>query len=538
MTIKISDLPEIEVIPANNAINTLMVVVDLSEPNDYLKTRKITVENFLNSVLEVGDAPNVYYVSESGDDSLDGKSWDRAFRTIEKALELAEERTPQITLIEIGPGIYETKGHLDMPDNTVIRCIHRAVVIRPEEGFEERNVFRMGSGCFIEGPIFEDWRLDDLENPTEGFAVSFKPGANIRRAPYVHKIAVRTTPYWTTVAPPLDRDNGNPLVGRGAGVVLADGAVCSQSSIYPNIMAWGATPVSHNGIGYCAKNGALINAINAVSIWAHKHFFALNGGQIILSSCSTQFGDYTLVSSGTRNILNPGVASNVSFSVQTTAANTVRDNIISTISDTWDELVNEGYTEDWIVDDEILVKESILAFMQSIAWVLETTNEKPMLDFAKSLFTVNAELVFSNDKLSAYLYMFNFLRDRINSFPDVNSASQIIVTALVTALNNTLTNPQTSVEPSVITAIGHTWSAIFSGVALTKIPPSRNLAKIRDSILELGQGLVIASGQDDQGSAIFVGGLEIDSDTGELQGPPFVSAVNKITNKTVIARSF
>jgi hypothetical protein len=73
---------------------------------------------------------------------------------------------------------------------------------------------------------------------------------------------------------------------------------------------------------------------------------------------------------------------------------------------------------------------------------------------------------------------------------------------------------------------------------LTKIPPARNLAKIQDSILEIDQGLVIASGQDDQGSALFVGGMTIDSDTGELGGSPFTSAVNRIANKTVIARSF
>jgi hypothetical protein len=32
--------------------------------------------------------------------------------------------------------------------------------------------------------------------------------------------------------------------------------------------------------------------------------------------------------------------------------------------------------------------------------------------------------------------------------------------------------------------------------------------------------------------------MEIDADTGELGGAPFTSAVNRIANKTVIARSF
>jgi hypothetical protein len=309
-------------------------------------------------------------------------------------------------------------------------------------------------------------------------------------------------------------------------------------------MTWGATPVTHNGIGYCAKNGGLINAVNAISIWAHKHFYALDGGQIILSACSTQFGDYTLVAKGSRNILIPEEVS-IELSQQTTANTTIQSNVTDIIEDVWIELntainPNTGnvWASGWDSNDEIYTKRDTETFLQSLGWVLTTANEKPMLDFAKGLFDDDAEPVFTPDKLDAFVYSFEYLRDYIIDLPGINSESANIVTALVSSLNTTITSPTTRPEPSTITAVGHTWSAIFAGVALTKVPPSRNLAKIRDSILELDQGVVVASGQDDQGSAIFVGGLEIDADTGELQGPPFISAVNKITNKTVIARSF
>ena len=78
----------------------------------------------------------------------------------------------------------------------------------------------------------------------------------------------------------------------------------------------------------------------------------------------------------------------------------------------------------------------------------------------------------------------------------------------------------------------------MAGVALTHVPPGRNQTTIEDSILELNSGVVYASGQDDQGSAIFIGGLKIDSDTGELTGPPFDTSVNRIATRTAIARSF
>lgn len=486
---------------------------------------------------------NIIYVSTKGNDSNDGKSWESSVLTIEKALDIANS-LQDLALIDIAPGVYHTQGHLDMPDNTVIRAVHRTVKIRPVAGYEERNVIRMGSGCFIEGLLFEDWRLDSLDNPTEGFAISFRPGAVITRAPYVHKVAVRTTPYWGVVPPPLDRENANPLVGRGAGVVLADGNVCSPYSIYPNIMTWGATPVTHNGIGYCAKNGALINAVNAVSMWAHKHFLALSGGQIILSSCSTQFGDYTMVSSGTRNIVVP---QEVTITLtQDAAANTIiQANANTIINNLWIELdtqinANTGnvWNYGWDSQDELYTRQDARTFLQALGWVLQTANEKPLLDFAKGLFDENANAVFSPDKLDAFVHSFEYMRDEVIQLGGISANTGNIVTALVTALNTTITDPTTRSEPSTITAIGHTWTAIMAGVALTKIPPARNFASIQESILELNSGIVIASGQDDQGSALFIGGLKIDADTGELTGPPFDQSVNRIATRAAIARSF
>jgi hypothetical protein len=487
----------------------------------------------------VSDVPigNVLHVSKNGHDENVGTSWSRAFATVEKALEVAGTMVPPV-LIDIGPGKYITRGHLDMPDNTMIRAAHRTVIFEPEPGYEQRNVIRMGSGCFIEGPLFEKWQLDSLENPTEGFAISFRPGAVILRAPYAHKIAIRTPPYWGVVAPPLDRNNGNPLVGVGAGVVLADGSVCSPYSVFPNIMTWGATPVTHNGIGYCAKNGALINAVNAVSIWCHKHFLALDGGQIILSSCSTQFGDYTMVSQGSRQIVRPTEVADGTLSIQTTAANAVDAAKTTIINNMWNSLVSGGYTTGWNAEDETFTRRDAGTFLQSMYWVLLTANEKPMLDFARGLFDTQANKVYASAKESAFIYSFNFMRDAMKALANVGAPADAIIDALVAALVSTLQSPSKVEEPSVITAIGHTWTAIMAGVALTKIPPAQNFTTIEESILELDNGIVIASGQDDQGSALFIGGMKIDADTGELTGPPFEQSVNRIATRAAIARSF
>ena len=508
-----------------------------------------------DEIVLINDVPaaNTFFVSKTGNNANTGRSPLTALATIEQALTLAtavKAADPAaITLIEVGPGRYQTQGHLDMPDDCVIKCTHRTVVIFPEVTFEQRNVFRMGSGCFIEGFLFEGFQLDDLINPTEGFAVSFRPGAVIRRTPYAHKIAVRTVPYWGSVPPPLDPFSipANPFVPRGAGVALADGLVCSPYSIFPNIMTWGATPVSANGIGYCAKNGGLINAINAVSIWCHKHFLALSGGQIILSSCSNQFGDFSMVSDGFRQIVAPTGVSSVTLTLEIASADIIEplkgpfgvivDDTYTALDTTIDPVTGSVYTFGWTAADEETFRSYGANLVQVLIWVLASVDELPMENYTKTFYnTMGTPLFISTNFVDAYLFAFAFIRDYVNALPDMSANAIAIVTALIDeSLIPTFTTPQYTVQPSTITAVGHTWSSTLAGVALTRIPPAFNRTNIQASIVESNDGLVIASGQDDQGSALFVGGMTINADTGELSGPPFDSAVGRIATKTAIA---
>jgi hypothetical protein len=204
----------------------------------------------------------------------------------------------------------------------------------------------------------------------------------------------------------------------------------------------------------------------------------------------------------------------------------------------WDDLELNGFTVGWDAKDEEYTRRDAATFLQAMYWVLLTANEKPMLDFAKGLFDTQGNKVYDLDKEAAFIRSFEFMRDEMKALPESTSAANLIIDDLVDALINTIENTQTIAEPSTITAIGHTWTAIMAGVALTKIPPARNFATIQESILELDQGVVIASGQDDQGSALFIGGMEINADTGELTGPPFEKSVNRIATRTAIARSF
>jgi hypothetical protein len=535
--------------PSTATIELGELALNTADGKAYMK-----VDNGITEQIRlVNDIPitNTLFVSKSGNDANDGTTWTNSLATLEQALALATARKladpAAITLIDVGPGIYQTRGHLDMPDDCVIKCVHRTAIIFPEPTWEQRNVFRMGSGCFIEGFLVEGFQLNSLTDPSEGFAVSFRPGAVIRRTPYAHKMAIRTPPSWDTVPPPLNPFiiPPNPFVPRGGGVALADGAVCSPYSIFPNIMTWGATPVTPNGVGYCAKRGGLINAINAVSIWSHKHFLALSGGQIILSACSTQFGDFSMWSEGSRQIVIPTGVVGVTLTLELASAaliiaqkgpfGPIVDDMWIALSTTIDPATGQVYNFGWTATDELYTRRDGAEFVQVIIWVLQSVDEIPMENFSKGFFDTMGNSIIDVDKFDAFIFSFEFMRDYINAIPGMTVNAQAIVTALVTSLISTLTATNYQTQPSTVTAVGHTWSGVLAGVALTKIPPAFNRTNIEASIVEVNDGVVIASGQDDQGSALFVGGMKIDADTGELSGPPFDQAVGRIATKSAIA---
>lgn len=511
-------------------------LVIYNETTDFLQIRRGGVWTNVGDVGVAGDFPEVaktLYVSTTGNDDLnDGTNEYSPYATIEKAVEIATARA-ELTIIKIAPGVYYTDGHIDLPDNCVLQGVHRGVYVRPNPGYEVRNVFRMGSGCFIEGIIIENFRLDSLTNPTEGFAFSFRPGAVITRVPYAHKCAVRSAQPDGFTGATLDAANSNPQFAIGAGVALADGMVCSQYSIFPNIMTWGATPVSYNGIGYCAKNGGLINAVNAISMWAHKHFLAMSGGQIILSACSTQFGDYSLVADGSRKVIVPNEV-NVSVTANSNAANLIAMTRNSIVNNLWSNLQTMGYTTGWDANDEAYTRFDSNVWVQSIEYMVRGGGTDMIERFQNVLYdtSANANSVFSSDKTAAFVYSYNYIKDEINRL-SINTNARQAVNAATTAVISTVQTPVKRTEPSRIEAIGHTWTATMIGVWAIKIPPAEARLPIRDSILETNGGVVIATGQDSDGNAIFAGDVTIDARFG-MGGRGFIAPTKRESIRAAI----
>lgn len=498
------------------------------------------------------DVSNVVHLRYDGNDNNDGTAYGSGVQSFERAIELATEikNGGNDPVIAVFPGEYRTSAELAFPDSTTVFGVYgaRKTQIVPDTPSDvSKNVFLLGDGGYVEGFSFQGFKVDDLDNPTKGFAVSFRPGALIRRVPYAHNITVWRGQPPNLITAPLDRANGNPAVGNGGGVILADGSVVSQYSIFPNIMTWGATPSSPNGIGYCAKNGALVNPVNAIGIWCHKHFMCMGGGQMILSACSSQFGDYSLWSEGFTystkiQKIDPSVTPPVEDDSLASTIAFYKSNMIQFM---WDQLVSEGLVNNFTEEDKTLTFTDSGFFLDAIIYCLQEAKPGPFEDFIRGMFKWNADPVYEPAYHAAFIRSYQILRERIDQYS--STQSQVFINGLIDSLIGTLNESQQAErtnlrkERSLVTAINHQWTLPLSGVTRRAVPPrfggGGKPSVIERSVIQKDGGRVRYSGQDDEGNVVFVGGLKIDSRSGELRGPPFDTAINKKASRIAIARS-
>ena len=494
------------------------------------------------------------YVSPEGDNGSSGRNEDRAVASIEKALEIIEDQGDPVNWTVKLLGGVPTPGEIPVPDFTTIvgENFQRQNTITPTAGNEERNVFLCGNRVHLVNLKFNGWRHDDFDHPTKGFAMAFRPGAVILPGgvPYGQNCVVGSALTQVPTPLPNDYENRNPAQPIGMGCVIADGAVLSGYTVFPNIMTWGFTPAAANGVGYVARNRAHINCVNAIGVGAHIHFMAMDGGNLVLSGCSSQFGDYSLWSEGatTRTVplrvASSAIASAAGAQAAIAAAKTaILTNVLAYIAG----------LRNWSTEQTALYTKDTGLVIDAIGVCVEYGVEQPMINVADGFFRFDGVAVFPYTQLPDWKLSFERLRERILAETAFSGAVDGFINALFARLVATLDNyffevgdgpAPTPVEPvrkrlrSLITAIGHQWTAPLSGTEFFRVPPQRVSAAIRRSIKRLDGGQVRFSGQDDRGNAVFVGGLEIDARSGELGGPPFDVAVNTRAADIAIASSF
>jgi hypothetical protein len=530
---------------------------------------RLATARFINGVLFDGttgitiaarpshSVHKTYYVSPDGSNTSSGRNEDRPVASLERAFDLIGNQADPFGWTVVLLGDVSTAGEIPFERATVRSFnMQRRATIRPTPGNEQRNVFLMGNGAHLYAVKFTGWRIDSFNNPTKGFAAAFKPGAIILPGgvPYAQNCVVTNDVTSVPTPLPMDAAVGNPAHPRGGGCVLADAAVLSPYSVFPNFMTWGFTPASANGIGYVAKNRGHINPVNAIGVGAHRHFMAIGGGQMVVSACSSQFGDYSFWSEGsTQQIVPLKVDPNV-LVTQSGISSAINAARVGLIDNVWTFLVLNFAANTWPAGFEQLTRKDTGLLLDALSSCFTHGFERPMLNFAEGLFTFDGRCVYTYDYHNAFKASFDRLAAQLISQGIVTAgAPTTMLNALIARLNLTLDNywfevgqgPSPSPpEPvrrrlrSLITAINHQWTGTLAGVEFFRVPPARTARQIRRSVVQRSGGRVIFSGQDDGGNAFFVGGLRINARSGQIEGPPFDAALRSRITRGVISRSF
>lgn len=516
------------------------------------------VQELVNNAIGKPDnqEPRIFYVRSDGDNAYHGRNAAYAFRHVEHALEQVHDLGSPGWTIKILDD-FSTAGELELPPLTSIIGAngYRRTVCRPTTGNAIRNVFLCDNGAYIKGIKFTDWQVDDFNNPTKGFAMTFRPGAIILPGgvPYGQNCAVASAATEIPTPFPTDPLNGNPNYPKGGGAVLADASMLSGYSVHPNIVTLAFTPAVANGLGYVAKNRGFINPVNAIGVGCHRHFMCKDGGQMLVSGSSSQFGDYSLWSEGSCDRVVPLTIAPSLITSQSAATAIINAQRTTLIDNMWAFLLANHGASSWPAGFQTLTRKDASLFLDALAQSLAYGFERPMVNFAEGMFKFNGDCVYTYAYNAAFHASWDRMITTLLATNQLTTGAAAMAQALVTRLKDTLNNhwyevgqgpaPSTIERvrrtlKSLITAINHQWTDPMGGVEFLRVPPARGAQQIQRSIMRKNGGLIDCSGQDDRGNAVFVGGLTIDARSGQLGGSPFDSALRSRLTRAVISRNY
>lgn len=230
------------------------------------------------SIVEVGvdaSVQNVLYVSKSGNDTAnDGRSLDRTFLTIAKALSVATSGTT----IFVKSGDYTEVNPLSVPAGvSIVGDNLRTTTIRPLT--TNQDLFHVRNSCYITGFTFRDH-----VSPAAAVAFPATGAGFITTSPYIQNCSSITT-------------TGTGMRVDGS---LASGLRSMVSDAY--------TQINIGGIGIHLLNRGYAQLVSIFTVFCDIAILCESGGQCSVTNSNSSFGNYGLKANGKSELLYSGVA--------------------------------------------------------------------------------------------------------------------------------------------------------------------------------------------------------------------------------------
>lgn len=232
--------------------------------------------NGVLSIVEVGvdaSVANVLYVSKSGNDTAnDGRSMDRTFLTIAKALSVATSGTT----IFVKSGDYTEVNPLQVPAGvSIIGDNLRTTTVRPQT--TNQDLFHVRNGCYITGFTFRGH-----VSPAAAVAFPSAGAGFITTSPYIQNCSSITT------------------TGTGMRV---DG---SKASGLRSMVSDSYTQINSGGIGIHILNKGYAQLVSIFTVFCDIGILCESGGQCSVTNSNSSFGNYGLVANGLSELLYAG----------------------------------------------------------------------------------------------------------------------------------------------------------------------------------------------------------------------------------------
>lgn len=272
--------------------------------------------------------PTVIWVDQAnGVDTNDGHRIIDAMKTIKAAVASADHGD----IILVAPGVYRETLPIDVTKNNVsiVGQSLRSCFIHPTPATEENIMFRVNSGTQIANFSFGGLKASGTRGghaidtdstyglPTnQGFVAAFYPNAVIYKSPYIQNctnfadsgIYNHTEAEYNadnTLGGFFDPNNvqqggfgGDLTSGPTGGGLLVDGSAVATNSPLRSMVVDSFTQIALDGPGILCCNNGYAQLVSFFGTFCHYHAKSLNGGQLNLSNCTTDYGRYGLIADG------------------------------------------------------------------------------------------------------------------------------------------------------------------------------------------------------------------------------------------------
>ena len=272
--------------------------------------------------------PTVIWVDQAnGDDSNDGHRIIDSMKTIKAAVASASHGD----IVLVAPGVYRETLPIDITVNnlSIVGQSLRSCFIHPTPATEENIMFRVNSGTQIANFSFGGLKASGTRGghaidsdstyglPTnQAFVCAFYPNSVIYKSPYIQNctnfadsgIYNHTQAEYNannSLGGFFDPNNvqqggfgGDLTSGPTGGGLLVDGSAVATNSPLRSMVVDSFTQVTLDGPGILCCNNGYAQLVSFFGTFCHYHAKALNGGQLNLSNCTTDYGRYGLIADG------------------------------------------------------------------------------------------------------------------------------------------------------------------------------------------------------------------------------------------------